>query len=67
MLLQDGQAAMTPPCPAIVTGWPAISRCSVAIGGYSLPGGDCETIAEPGAHDGSGICIHVQFEPCGAA
>ncbi len=37
-----GRAAIGPPSPAMVTGVPAISRCSVTIGGYSLPGGEAK-------------------------
>ena len=46
MVLQDGSAVIGPPSPSMVTGLPGTSRCSFRIGGYSLPGGVIEAIAE---------------------
>src|SRR5262245_11757498 len=39
MLLRTGSAAIGPPSPLTVTHRPGASRCSVTIGGYSLPAG----------------------------
>ena len=39
MVLQDRQGPIGPPCPSIVMNRPGTRRLSVAIGGYSLPGG----------------------------
>ena len=35
-----GRTVMLPPFPSIVTGLPGTMRCSLTIGGYSLPGSD---------------------------
>ena len=68
VLLQDtAEPSIGPPCPSMVTGVPAVSRCSVEDRRIVAAGRRDEAIGEPDCSDRRGRLVEIDVDRAGAA